>query len=385
MLNIEDLSRKMEDKINSNPPHKRQRTITIANDTSGSSTDSTASPQNEGLLDEEVAAATQKQENEILCPLYKVSDDAFGRIFGYVGEKQYGFVACTSYRFHQVYLDTFGSETLTSFTNAAVSVSCAKLCLATSTIERPKALFYTAARDGKLNVLKWGKDSGYDLKKMLNAEAIAMAAWHGHLEVVQYLRMLDISWDELTCAHAAFNGHLELLIWARAKKCPWNEGTCASAAQNGHLETLKWARAKKCPWNDWTCSKAAENGHLELLKWARANQCLWDKRTCSSAAFNGHLALLKWARANQCPWHVMTCSNAAINGHLALLKWARANQCPWDEWTCAYAAQNGHLELLKWARENGCPWDVHTHDFGRRNGDPALLRYLEDEGCPRYL
>ena len=197
MLNIEDLSRKMEDKINSNPPHKRQRTITIANDTSGSSTNSTASPQNEGLLDEEVAAAARKRENEILCPLYKVSDDAFGRIFGYVGEKQYGFVACTSYRFHQVYLGTFRNETCTSFRNASVSVSCAKLCLnSTERVDvniRAKSLFNAATRDRHVHVLQWGDDSGCDLKQILNEDRIASAEFNGHLEAVQYMRTLGIS------------------------------------------------------------------------------------------------------------------------------------------------------------------------------------------------
>jgi len=126
---------------------------------------------------------------------------------------QYGFVACTSDRFHQVYIETFGNETSTSFRNATVSLSCAKLCLAT---ERPEELFETAARDGKLHVLKWGKDSGYDLYDILDEDTVAGAALNGHLKVVQYLRTLGISWNSDTCANAANNGHLELLKWARA-------------------------------------------------------------------------------------------------------------------------------------------------------------------------
>ena len=112
---------------------------------------------------------------------------------------QYGFVACTSDRFHQVYRETFGNETLTSIRNATVSVS---------------------ARGGKLDILKWGKESGYDLKNMFNDErTIAGAALNGHLEVVKYLRTLGISWSSDTCSNAAENGHLELLKWARANGC----------------------------------------------------------------------------------------------------------------------------------------------------------------------
>lgn len=53
-------------------------------------------------------------------------------VFGYVGEMQYGFVACTSDRFHQVYLETYRNETLTRFRNATVLMSCVTLCLATT-------------------------------------------------------------------------------------------------------------------------------------------------------------------------------------------------------------------------------------------------------------
>ncbi len=75
------------------------------------------------------AAAIRKQRNEDSCPIYKLSNDELKLIFGYVGKMQYRFVACTSYRFHQVYLDTSGGEVLTSFKGAVASVSCAALCL----------------------------------------------------------------------------------------------------------------------------------------------------------------------------------------------------------------------------------------------------------------
>ena len=80
-------------------------------------------------LEPEVSAAVRKEKNEDSCPLYKLSNDELKLIFGYVGKMQYRFVACTSYRFHQVYLDTSGGEVLTSFKGAVASVSCAALCL----------------------------------------------------------------------------------------------------------------------------------------------------------------------------------------------------------------------------------------------------------------
>jgi hypothetical protein len=309
------------------------------------------------VLESEASASIRKEENEDSCPILKLSrNDELKLIFGYAGEKQYGFVACVSDRFHQAHLETFGGETSTSIESAAESVSRAQLCLGT---ERPNCdtraikLFQAAAKNGQLEVLKWGQGSGYELESMLDKGDISCVAKNGHLEVVKYLREIGVSWDENTCAGAANGGHLELLKWARVNQCPWNELTCTEAACSGHLALLKWARANRCPWNEETCSHAAAYGRLDLLKWARANQCPWDEETCSYAA---------------------------ADGHLELLKWARANQCPWNEETCTEAAANGHLELLKWAKLNGCPWDADTNDVGQENGDPALMRYLEDHG-----
>ena len=316
------------------PSRKRRKTSTI----------STPNPPND--KNEVSTAAIRKQKNEDSCPIYKLSNDELKLVFGYIGDKQYRFVAGTSYRFHQVYLDTFGGEALTSIVNAVASVSCAAMCLHSEEPDcdhRAVSLFRAAVSDGKLDVLKWGEKSGHELDEMLDEDKIADTALNGHLEVVTYLRKLGISWDKYTCSSASENGHLELLKWARANKCPWNVWTCRQAAKNGHLEVLTWWRANLCLWDEQICKSVALNGHLELLKWARANQYPWDEWTCVYAARNGHLDLLKWCRENRCPWNAVTFSAAAENGHLELLKWARANQCPWNKYTCMQAAKNGHL------------------------------------------
>ena len=336
-------------------------------------------------LEPEVSVAIRKQKNEDSCPIFKLSNDELMHVLGYVGKNQYGFVACVSDRFQQVYSETFAGKTSTSIECAAESVSRALLYLGMERLNdstRANALFQAAAKDGHLDVLKWGQSYGYKLETMLDKHTFAKAALFGHLEVVKYLRTLGIPWDKNTCRYAARNGHFELLKWVRANECPWDKRTCAYAAMRGHLEILKWARANQCPWDEYTCSYAAANGHLELLKWCRANQCPWNKWTCSYAAANGHLDLLKWCRANQCPWDEATCALAAANGHLDLLKWCRANQCPWDEDTCTNAAAYGNLELLKWARANQCPWDEWTCRLAANNYHFELLKWARQNQCP---
>ena len=148
----------------------------------------------------EITAAIRKEKNEDSCPIFNtLSNDELKLIFGYVGEKQYGFVACVSDRFHDVYLDTFGGETLTSITSAAVSRSRAELCLGievSNNITHARPLFQAAARCGKLDVLIWGEESGYELQNMLDDEdTIRKAALNGHFNVVRYLRELGIPSD----------------------------------------------------------------------------------------------------------------------------------------------------------------------------------------------
>ena len=91
-------------------------------------------------------------------------------------------------------------------------MSCAKLCLDIESPGFTQELFMAAVREGKLELLQWGQDSGYELNNildnMLNEDAIADTAACGHLEIVKYLRNLGISWDEETCSNAALNGCL---------------------------------------------------------------------------------------------------------------------------------------------------------------------------------
>ena len=166
---------------------------------------------------------------------------------------------------------------MTSIENAAASVSCAAVCLRPEEPgcnHRAALLFRTAPKKGKLEILTWGEESGYELKKMMKwFTPIADAALNGHLEVVIYLRQLELPWNEQTCRNAAMKGHLDLLKWCRANKCPWDAETCASAAENGNLEMLKWARANGCPWDRRTYDYGRVKGDPALMQYLEDEGC----------------------------------------------------------------------------------------------------------------
>ncbi len=129
------------------------------------------------------------------------------------------------------------------------------------------------------------------------------------------------------CELATIYGNLNVLKWGKMSGYKLHKKTCQIAAKHGHLEVLKWARKIGCQWGD-VCLFAAAYGHLDILKWARANGCDWDKMTCVNAAYNGYLEILQWARANGCEWDKYVCKNAIDQGHIHVLNWARNNGCP---------------------------------------------------------
>jgi hypothetical protein len=94
------------------------------------------------------------------------------------------FVACTSCRFYQVYLETLGDKTSTCIESAAKSVSRVQLCLHSGEPgcnSHAESLLTTAAEAGKQEKLIWGEDSGYEPDTILNTDVIiAQTALNGH-------------------------------------------------------------------------------------------------------------------------------------------------------------------------------------------------------------
>lgn len=137
-------------------------------------------------------------------------------------------------RFHQVYLETFGDKTSTCIKMLRYQcpvLNCvfiqeslvAQSCRITNT---------TATEAGKLEILIWGEDSGYELDIILNTDVIiAQTALNGHLEVVEYLRKLDIEWDELTFAlqNSGYGTFCDLAAQQRSRSVRWKEGSSSKS------------------------------------------------------------------------------------------------------------------------------------------------------------
>ena len=221
-----------------------------------------------------------------------------------------------------------------------------------------------------------------------------VAANKGYLQVFEKYwsqgpqEKLSQLWDEDTCRWAAFHGHLEVLKWLRAKGCPWWTSTSAWAAFGGQLEVLQWMRGQDlpCPWDSDVnvCYHAARGGHLEVLRWLRSQGCPWDGRESSAAAKNGHLEMLQWMRAQDppCPWYSENvCFLAALHGHLEVLRWARSQGCPWNKSLTWTAAMSGQLKVLVWLIKEECPYNKRQcREAAARGGERArkVLEWLDE-------
>jgi len=131
-----------------------------------------------------------------------------------------------------------------------------------------------------------------------------LAAFHGHLPLLQELLKRLFMLDRDFIKYAARGGQVETLQWLHQQGADLSPDLFRIAGAGGHLETLKWLRSEGCPWNAGACNGAARGGHLEILKWLRSKGCPWNERTCLCAAVHGHLDVLRWAIDNGCPYEV---------------------------------------------------------------------------------
>lgn len=104
-------------------------------------------------------------------------------------------------------------------------------------------------------------------------EVCENAALVGSLDILKVAVRLGQEVDEYTGYAAAAGGHLNVMRWLKKQNCVMARSLYAIAAKHGHLELLK------CMWLDRpkldasVCDRAAMTGHLNIVQWARQNDC----------------------------------------------------------------------------------------------------------------
>ncbi len=171
----------------------------------------------------------------------------------------------------------------------------------------PHQIYETAIGYNKMNVMKWA----YAIKKYeITFEVCDLAVANGRTVIIKWLK--DVAPKNYNfCTSAARYGKLDILKWAYENGFALTPWICIHAAKNNNLEILKWARSLGCSWNFWVAYFAAENNNLSLLQWAITNGCGWNSSICTVAARKGYFEILKWAINNGCPYDKDACLKAA--------------------------------------------------------------------------
>eukprot|EP00594_Rhizosolenia_setigera_P017293 CAMPEP_0178966780 /NCGR_PEP_ID=MMETSP0789-20121207/17126_1 /TAXON_ID=3005 /ORGANISM="Rhizosolenia setigera, Strain CCMP 1694" /LENGTH=226 /DNA_ID=CAMNT_0020652111 /DNA_START=345 /DNA_END=1025 /DNA_ORIENTATION=+ len=124
----------------------------------------------------------------------------------------------------------------------------------------------SAARGGKINVLKWLLNKGLPIYWCAGG-----AARYGQLHVLQWLKEekgLELNGDLYRNAIQA--GQLNVMKWLREQEVDWYEGNSVCEAIEGNLEILQWLHDEGCPWPEdhrvYECILKPET-----LEWCRTN------------------------------------------------------------------------------------------------------------------
>lgn len=253
-----------------------------------------------------------------------------------------------------------------------------------------------AAKEGRLNILKWMKDEGYQMEVDDSYGTLCyQAAKGGHLEVLQWAikEGYEFFRERMAGYHAVVGGHLDVLKWMKSngygiEMDKMYGSLCYQAAKNGHLHVLKWGLSEGFTLNKRICAEAAAfSGNVEVLEFCKTEGCLFGESTVFNAVTTGNLDIVKYCFENDCPRHENLCMAAAKSGNIECLKLVRSYGVPWGLKTCYTAARDGNLSILKYAHENGCPWDPKTYAVAKnrfifRSKGDDVLRFLEENNCP---
>ncbi|OQS05868.1 hypothetical protein THRCLA_02043 [Thraustotheca clavata] len=152
---------------------------------------------------------------------------------------------------------------------------------------------------------------------------IDMAAWKGHVKVVQYL----LAHPEHKCTNraidiAAKSGHLPVVEFLHVHGMAATWRAMNYAAGNGYMRVVQFLHERR----NEGCStdamdEAAANGHLEVVAFLHYNRregC--TQRAMDQAATNGHLDVVKFLHFNRnegCTTQAI--DGASANGHIAIV------------------------------------------------------------------
>lgn len=198
----------------------------------------------------------------------------------------------------------------------------------------------------------------YNLK--LSKSPTTLAAREGRLEILKYLREIGYALDSGIYVVAARNGHTNIIEWANEENIKPNYSASREAILNGHLETYKWLISHG--WSvsdaDQAIRNAIKEDYFDILIYCFPFRKMSYDIIFQRAIANNRKSMVKWLH-NQHPYK---CSNATViacaNGKLEILKWLVKHEYPLNQKCCLSSAlceyemsnDTRYIEIIEWIR-----------------------------------
>lgn len=216
-------------------------------------------------------------------------------------------------------------------------------------------VFMRAVQGGSMEVATYVKTQGGSV----DDRAYRFIMKRPGLDWVKTLHKWRVPMTEKTCALAARHGRLDILKYLRSKGCAWSVKTFQHAVIGGHMHVMEWLWINRCPYSIIVPLMASRMGRLDLLQWLdERNYRVLITQVMTPAIRADHMPIIHWMRSNGVPFPYDACTAAAQSGRLNVLQWLRSEGCAWDFNVCNVAASMGHLHVLLWALEQGCDCDT---------------------------
>lgn len=118
------------------------------------------------------------------------------------------------------------------------------------------------------------------------ADAAHSAAKKGCKSILEWIAKTDCVYNTKTCAIAALHGHFELVLWCKNNGCGWIYDACG------------WRDLPDvyCELDAWdVCASAATGGYIDIMKWCLENGYVWQENTmwcCKARKLGNHKGVL---------------------------------------------------------------------------------------------
>eukprot|EP00639_Heterosigma_akashiwo_P015001 CAMPEP_0206372396 /NCGR_PEP_ID=MMETSP0294-20121207/7082_1 /ASSEMBLY_ACC=CAM_ASM_000327 /TAXON_ID=39354 /ORGANISM="Heterosigma akashiwo, Strain CCMP2393" /LENGTH=262 /DNA_ID=CAMNT_0053819763 /DNA_START=171 /DNA_END=959 /DNA_ORIENTATION=- len=155
-----------------------------------------------------------------------------------------------------------------------------------------------AAKNGHLSMIKVFNEVESFQKSQPRKDPMVWASAWGHLDVVKYLHTScnEKLQDSLVLDLAAANNHLGTAQYLHDQGAPCSHIGMDLAAWRGHLPVVEWLHANRSE----GCTKsamdlAAQEGHLSVVEWLHFNRqegC--TTKAMDQAGLNGHLPVVQF-------------------------------------------------------------------------------------------